>query len=1489
MKRLFILFSLFLFGMNGFAQNITRPNIIGPNGFEVNSYTGNLYYQRTDLKIPARGLNVEITFSYNISRRSKDWGFGKGWTFTYNMAYTPDTVGGIYIERMDGRRDLFKKNGTKYIAPIGVFDSLYEYQSGKFILREKGGTKYYFDNNTHKKLTKIEDRNNNTITLGFTDSLLTTLTDASNRTISFTWTNGRLTEITDNFGTPQRKIKYEYDTAGNPAKVTNPMNYSKSYIYDKENKIVGMTDERSNNTSIAYNANNAVKNIVSCLTNQAFSYILSQLKTLVTENVNGQQQITFYQYDTVGRLTEKKGNCCGYNIAYEYDNNNNIKVLIDGNKYKFLYTYDNKGNLAKETDPLGYTTVSTYDALYFKTLTLKDKNSNTTSYEYDPNGNRTKIILGPLNITEQYTYTNKGEISTYKNGNGNTTAYEYNANGYLTKITNAEGGVISYIYDARGNRISETDARGLTTAYEYDALNRPIKKTDALGSITAYTYDEANNLKAVTNALGKTTTYEYDGLNRRIKETSPLGIVTQTIYDERGNVVKQIDGMGNATTYTYNMRNQVLSETDALGNTETSDYDDAGNKISSTDKNGNTIKYEYDALHHLTKITNAFGGTTVYGYDANGNRITETNPNGNTTKYEYDAKNRLIKLIDPLNKAVVYNYDNNDNLVQENDKANNATLYEYDKLNRLKKKTDAMGGIETYTYDANGNPLTLTNALNYTTSRAYDALNRPTSVTDPVGDITAYQYDAVGNLIKTIQPNSNNINLTYDGDNRAIKATDNIGIIVQYTYDKNGKVVTETDGVNNTITYVYDALNRQTKTIFANGTSQQAVYDKTGNKTKDINQKNYATQYEYDALNRLVKTTDALGFSASFAFDANGNRTNVIDAKGNITSYSYDVLNRLVKYTFPDGSSKSYTYTPADQPLTRKDNNGIITQYSYDKLNRLTKRTYPGNVADNFTYDAIGRMTAAINADATVLMTYDATNRLLSENLNNRIISYSYNTASRTKNINYPSGMQLLWNLDDRNRLAQINEGGSMQVTFKYDNADRLTTKAYRNNTTTNYTYDNVNNVTNIQVSPLAKNIMNVSYKYDSLNNRIITERVHRPAFSEIYAYDALLQLTTFKLGTYKNGSIVTPAQQYQFNYDGLGNRTITVEDGLNRNYATNNLNQYTKIAANNVDTILTYNLNGNTLTDGRNIYSYDYENHLVKVQNNTATVNYKYDALGRRISRSFSGIETKFSYDDHNLIEESENSTAKNYVFGNGIDQILFSKNNTSAFYYHTDLLNSVQSLTDASGNLIEHYTYEAFGLPHIYNSSNIEQVTSAINNIFFTGRTLDFQSNTYDYRNREMNPVYGRFLQRDKIDEADDLNVYTYVKNNGINLTDPFGNIPHNIHTLLHGAFDLALHIIRDEISKHFKDCKRIKCPTPCKFCCGGAAAAISLIIGVEATSFSIFCTGLVTQGILPGVACYIATATLNATAIAELTENLEDCMESCYRKPCCNMFDY
>src|SRR5256885_1534511 len=66
------------------AQNTNSPNKTAAMGVEVNTRTGNLFLSRTDIYIPGRQLDFDISFSYNSYGYTENTGYGNGWTFKYN-------------------------------------------------------------------------------------------------------------------------------------------------------------------------------------------------------------------------------------------------------------------------------------------------------------------------------------------------------------------------------------------------------------------------------------------------------------------------------------------------------------------------------------------------------------------------------------------------------------------------------------------------------------------------------------------------------------------------------------------------------------------------------------------------------------------------------------------------------------------------------------------------------------------------------------------------------------------------------------------------------------------------------------------------------------------------------------------------------------------------------------------------------------------------------------------------------------------------------------------------------------------------------------------------------------------------------------------------------------------------------------------------------------------------------------------------------------
>ena len=65
----------------------------------------------------------------------------------------------------------------------------------------------------------------------------------------------------------------------------------------------------------------------------------------------------------------------------------------------------------------------------------------------------------------------------------------------------------------------------------------------------------------------------------------------------------------------------------------------------------------------------------------------------------------------------------------------------------------------------------------------------------------------------------------------------------------------------------------------------------------------------------------------------------------------------------------------------------------------------------------------------------------------------------------------------------------------------------------------------------------------------------------------------------------------------------------------------------------MTYDANGNTLSDGTNAYTWDARNRLVSA--NSGGVAFNYDPLGRRMSSTLLSTTTSYLYDWFNAVQE--------------------------------------------------------------------------------------------------------------------------------------------------------------------------------------------------------------------------------------------------------------
>lgn len=1364
--KVVFLFSGVLFSLSAFSQS--KPKVSLEYNFSVGSYSGMLNYNRTDIKIPGMDLAPEAVFTYNGAKITKDWGYGNGWTFTYNVLYELDTLRNFVLYKSDGSKHIFTRTKDGFIAPSSApYDKLVEYMPGKYRLKVKHFNTfyYYFDNNKHKRLTAIENLNKKRTILSYTDSLLYSVVDPVGRALTFKWSGGHLIQMFEENTPAKRTFTYSYDKDGNMIQMTNPMGYSCNYKYDSQNRMVFFSDEKGNPLMVEYKADQVVKKVSTCMHTVAFTYDATNRKTFVLEDVDGQKIITTYAFDEKGRNVERMGNCCGYHVKMEYDDKNNIIKRVDGSGSATFYIYDAHGSIKKETDAEGNQVKFTYDSITYKILSKMDELGNTTNYEYDDRGNPT-FVKHPLGISESFKYNENGNILEHTNKNGDVTTYTYTVHGYVSSITYPDKSTRQYTYDALGNLLSEKDENGNETTFEYDKMNRVVKLTDPLGNTSEVTYDPKGNQLQFKDANGNTTKYEYDPLDRQISVTTPMGFITSKIYDNRGNVIAETDANGSETRYTYNSFDLITSETDPLGNRKTYTYDGAGRKIEESDKMGNVMTFEYNKSGRLVKKTNPLGQSMSYAYNSKGNLISETDGNGFTTTYQYDALNRKVSMTDPLGNKETYTYDNMSNLISKKDKNGNVTNYFYDKRERRYKTQAPLNDVIEFTFDAAGNELTRTIAAGIINSYKYDKLNRKIQDVSPMGQVTSYAYDAVGNQIRITLPNGNVVTKEYDKDNRLLTTADKEGTINSFTYDKNGAVIKEIDSDGIITIKRYDLLGRQVEEVDANGNVKKTYYNANGLPVSvtDVNQR--VTQFSYNSAGVVTKSISPDGEESLYEFDAMGQLISLTDPKGNTTKFTYDALSRKIVTTFPDGSTEKLEYDPNGNAISRKTAEGTIS-YAYDKLNRQTNVKHPNGAQSTYAYDQLSRMTTAINDNVTVSFKFDIDSRLIEEQVGDKTIKYTYDNGTRSNTVTYPGGRIITEKLDFAGRPVEILQGSNSISTITYS-GNQLQQNISGNGLVTNYTYNKMGKVEDISVN--AGNVLQFKYSYDIRGYALSKEAVHHPDFSEVFAYNDKAQLTFYQKGALTQTGIPNPLNTIDYKYDKLGNLTSANNNGTTSSFTSNNLNQYTEVLIGAKSEIPSYSAMGNLTGYKSMAYKYDAESRLTKAGN----VTYKYDALGRRYQRIEGGVTTSYYYYKDQLITEQDNAgNVIEYIYDGQADLLLAMITKGQTYYYHTNELGSVAALSNSAGAIEEYYEYSPYGEVSFYDSEFNPVPKSAVGNrILFTGSSYDGATGLYYMRSRDYHPQLGRFIQRDPISfKGGTLNLYEYCRSNPVNFKDPYG----------------------------------------------------------------------------------------------------------------------
>lgn len=1025
------------------------------------------------------------------------------------------------------------------------------------------------------------------------------------------------------------------------------------------------------------------------------------------------------------------------------------------------FDYDTLGNMTRIIDEgdgssvdqvVAKITYHNVDAIYLKSTPL----SITVNTVEGEKRRRSTRIDAQGNIIEISRYLKDGTVAVY--------TMDYDEYGNLSRITRPENYKqermwYGYTYDGVTHSYVTkiTDAFGYSSSSDYDyRFGETIRTISMNDEQMRYVLDDKGRISTITGPYeikaGKpyTIKFEYNpdaavpyALTRHYDPIYADDILTYTFTDgmARPVQVKKYVSLfrGKGVSDDLEMTISGRQIYDAFGRT-TASYYLLTEPVGTANNQFNTrfglpaSTANYDVVDRNIRTVLADGAATAVVYSIKEGFFSTlvTDALGNRKESYTDVRERN-------RKAIAFGGPNGDI----------TTLFDYNALNELTRVTDDAGNRTLY---------------------GYDNFGRKTAVNHPDAGLTEMQYDPAGNLRKKITPQIRK------------EIPDGGAIEYQYDYERLSD-----------IDYPRYYQNKVKYNYGDPGTGAKAgrlmlQQDASGGQ-----------EFFYGPLGEIIKTIRTVVINPVYAVTY-------------VSEQEYDTWNRIRTMTYPDGEKLTYHYNRAGslhsmdaEKLGSKYN--YVQQLGYDEYDQRVYLLYGNGTENTYDYDSLRRRLTLLQANTRAgrafmnnTYRYDAVNNILG--IENNMVpdssllggyarqDYEYDNLYRltaangqyrgfkqTRSYRLSMTYDNLWNIVDKEQIVDTIPMRSYKQRYEYKGMaphqpSRIGIKNYRYDANGNmlgdgfsdYFWDEEN-----RLRAVLSNGLLSEYTYDANGERAVKSSggvqgiwVNGAPAGMVRHYD--------NWTAYVSPYLVTRRTDFTKHYY-IETQRITSKMGNGQ--FTNISFPKAPLTAGGVD----YLARMQGFERARKDYYASQgvspgpptdKNFWARPENNGIQAPVLVDSTASDIPPGWPVGNTTPPIDGPPIFVDTiprNDSVKAGYGFkGTGFE---YEKNQ---YFYHPDHLGSTSYITDALGEINQHYEYSAFGETFYQEHATDYKVP-----YLFNAKEKDVETGLYYYGARYYNPETSIWQSVDPMAEKYAvLSPYNYTLNNPVKLIDPDGNEP-------------------------------------------------------------------------------------------------------------------